>query len=155
MAGRRRAPVESAYQRRIRRYLEQHPGATRQQARGHRLPPQFRSEYAKRTAGARSAEERRERAGHSGLGRLERIAGAPDRVQLILRVVSERADDGRPTRIDLLVVLETGRTARVVLRPPRRLAGFVARLRRIRDRFPKRSQPWKTIDYVIRMLSGA
>jgi hypothetical protein len=30
---------ESAYERRIRRYLAAHPGATRQEARGHRLEP--------------------------------------------------------------------------------------------------------------------
>lgn len=50
MARRRRAP-ESAYERRIRRYLEAHPGATRQEARGHR-PPKGRSEYRERIARA-------------------------------------------------------------------------------------------------------
>lgn len=48
---------ESAYQRRIRRYLELHPGATRQQARGHGGG----SEYQKRTAGLTG--EARARAG--------------------------------------------------------------------------------------------
>lgn len=47
MARTRRAAVESAYERRIRRYLEAHPGATRQEARGHK-PPKGRSEYAER-----------------------------------------------------------------------------------------------------------
>lgn len=57
---------ETPYQRRIRRYLEAHPGATRQEARGHRLRPGERSEYARRVKSARSKEARREASGHAG-----------------------------------------------------------------------------------------
>lgn len=43
----RRTQLESAYERRIRRYLQAHPGATRQEARGHK-PPKGKSEYRQR-----------------------------------------------------------------------------------------------------------
>lgn len=46
---------ESAYQRRIRRYLEAHPGATRQQARGHKVPRKRKlgAEYRRRVERAK------------------------------------------------------------------------------------------------------
>lgn len=52
----------SAYERRIQSYLERHPGATRQEARGHR-PPKGTSEYRERVRraearGKRGAEAR-------------------------------------------------------------------------------------------------
>ena len=58
---------ESAYERRIRRYLEAHPGASRQEARGHKPPP-GKSEYRQRVERAQARVpgiSRRAAAGHA------------------------------------------------------------------------------------------
>src|SRR6516164_9360132 len=65
---------ESAYERRIRRYLAAHPGATRQEARGHRP-----GEYAERV---RRAEARR-----PGISRAE-AGGKAGRAALLARIRS-------------------------------------------------------------------
>lgn len=99
MAGRRRRP-ESAYERRIRRYLEAHPGATRQEARGHR-PPQGSSEYRERVLRARRAHpgiSRRAAGGHGSadereLARLLRlIRSQPRDVQVAFTSLGRRKD---------------------------------------------------------------
>jgi hypothetical protein len=76
-----RARKESAYQRRIRLYLERHPGATRQEARGHK-PPKGKSEYQRRIERAQKRSPgitRRQAAGH----------GTPDekRATALLRAI--------------------------------------------------------------------
>lgn len=69
MARPRKPAGETPYQRRIRRYQETHPGASRQEARGHRLRPGERSEYARRVKGTKpGSRERREAAGKPTYG---------------------------------------------------------------------------------------
>lgn len=80
MARPRRPKPESSYEKRIRRYLEQHPGATRQQARGHR-PPKGRSEYAvrvERYLARNPRATRAEAAGHRSGADLERALRSAD-----------------------------------------------------------------------------
>jgi hypothetical protein len=51
-------PVETAYQRRIRQYLEAHPGATRREARGHRPAEHATREQRARERGKLTERER-------------------------------------------------------------------------------------------------
>ena|SRR5215831_7239730 len=113
MARPRRRPVETPYQRRIRRYLESHPGATRQQARGHRLPEGVRSEYARRTAGL-EGEARRAAGGHRGYKDLLKALRAGDLVAI--DPSSTRAPDGRWTTVRITVLDEKGRERMFTLR---------------------------------------
>lgn len=62
-----RKPAESAYERRIRRYLELHPGATRQEARGHRKAA-GKSEYQTRIERAQAKRPGISRAAAAGHG---------------------------------------------------------------------------------------
>lgn len=70
MSPRKRARAESAYERRIRRYLEAHPGASRQEARGHKQPA-GESEYRRRI---RRYEERNPGASRAEAGGRARTA---------------------------------------------------------------------------------
>jgi hypothetical protein len=115
VARQRSSRKRSAYERRIESYLRRHPGATRQQARGHR-PRGGRSEYAVRVERYRRSHpgaSRAEAAGHARSGFLAYIRPG-DEVMLVepvgmipvdgrgrvgpfsKRVVPEQA--GRPVR---------------------------------------------------------
>lgn len=106
--------TESAYARRIRLYLERNPGATRQEARGHRLRPGERSEYARRTAGAQTSEERAERAGHRGYRDLLRNLRDGDIVGL--DPGSERDAQGRWRVVRVTVLDADGRERTYTIR---------------------------------------
>jgi hypothetical protein len=100
MARKRKKP-ESAYERRIRRHLELHPGASRQEARGHRLPPGVRSEYARRVQGTEPGTAARRRAsGHAdGAAALLRFLRPGDRIMCDVRAVTVTGEgDGRRWR---------------------------------------------------------
>ena len=75
MARTRRKALQSAYERRISRYLDAHPGATRQEARGHK-PPKGKSEYQERVRRYRRRHpgaSREEAAGHRNDGARRRF----------------------------------------------------------------------------------
>ncbi len=107
---------ESTYERRIRRYLETHPGATRQQARGHRLPAGVRSEYQRRVAGtAAGSPERQIAAGKRRVllaGQKTRLLSyiQPGDVVMLGKHISQykRNRDGLWVNVDLTVRPEFG-----------------------------------------------
>ncbi len=115
---RRRRP-ESNYERRIRLYLEAHPGATRQEARGHK-PPRGKSEYQERIRRARRAApgaSRRELAGHGSEDErqaralLRSIRKLPPDALVVFTGVDRRADGTWTTaRFDVLVPDGTDQT---------------------------------------------
>lgn len=114
MARQRRKP-ESAYERRIRRYLEAHPGATRQEARGHRLPKGVRSEYAKRVAGTQpGSEARRAASGHRGYRDL--LRGLRDGDIVGIDPGSRRDERGRWIVVRVTVLGQDGRERTYTLR---------------------------------------
>jgi hypothetical protein len=56
--GRKAAPIETAHAKRVRRYLEKHPGATKREARGHR-PDEHRTRRERATKLGRLTETER------------------------------------------------------------------------------------------------
>lgn len=101
MARARNRP-ESAYERRIRRYLEQHPGATRQEARGHKQPL-GRREYERRVETAlrrRPGITRAQAGGKQSLADFKRQIGPGDLVEV---TDYDRDSSGQVTRLGLLV----------------------------------------------------
>lgn len=100
-------PAESAYQRRIRAYQARHPGASRQEARGHK-PPAGESEYRRRVRlykerhpGATGAEAR----GQAGRSAFLRYLKPGDLVTLAEHVRDVPVDaQGRIGPFEKLVV---------------------------------------------------
>src|SRR5579875_1873411 len=82
MARPRKPQAETPYQRRIRRYLELHPGATRQEARGHKPPPGTTEAAARRERylARRPGASRAEASGHGEL-LIARFLAAQARLQ--------------------------------------------------------------------------
>lgn len=108
---RRRSPAETAYERRIRLYLERNPGATRQEARGHK-PPRGTSEYQQRIRRARAQTpgiSRRAAAGHGtpaerhAIALMRRIGKLPPDA-LITFTGTDRQRDGtwKTARFDVI-----------------------------------------------------
>jgi hypothetical protein len=105
---------ESAYERRIRRYLEQHPGATRQEARGHR-PAKGRREYESRVERAlarRPGITRQQAGGKQSLADFRRQIRPGDLVEV---TDYDRDSQGEVTRVGLLVTGDDGREREYVL----------------------------------------
>lgn len=111
---RARKRSESPYERRIRRYLEQHPGATRQEARGHR-PAEGRREYESRVERAlerRPGISRAQAGGKRSLADFKREL----RPGALVEVTDyDRDSRGEVTRLGLLVTDEDGREREYVL----------------------------------------
>lgn len=114
MPGSRRRQAETAYERRIRRYLEQHPGATRQEARGHK-PPAGRREYEQRVERAlrsRPGITRAQAGGKQSLADFRRQLGPGDLVEV---TDYDRDSSGQVIRLGLLVTDEHGREHEYVI----------------------------------------
>lgn len=133
---RKTQPVETAYQRRIRRYLEQHPGATRQQARG-KKSGEFSERverYRKRHPGA----SKQEAAGKTGQAAMLRYLRPGTLVICDLRTVKVEEKGGRRrwrSIPKLLIPEDVNRPEReFVLRGPGGHGYDEAMLRRLIDR---------------------
>lgn len=152
--------AESRYERRIRRYQELHPGASRQEARGHRLPAGTRSEYARRTEGARP-EDRRARSGHAGPADLIRFLRPGDEIILERGIASvETAEIRRRETVTVSERVRIHRAIHTVVRKRRRVVTRrvfveVVKLVRPADNRPDRSftirnYTWEQMEALIR-----
>ena len=119
MAG--KARIESAYERRIRRYLAAHPGATRQEARGHK-PPAGEREYQARVRRYRERNPAATRAEAGGQARAAflRYIREGDVVMLADHISRINVDSrGRVGPFSKQVVPESDRRRVRVFRIPR------------------------------------
>lgn len=150
MARPRRKP-ESAYERRIRRYLELHPGATRQEARGHKLAKGVRSEYAKRVQGtAPGSEERRRASGHRGYQDLKRALRSGDIVSIDPGSTRDRRGRWTDVRITVLDADGRERTYRLGKVDEKRVRALVDRMEVV----GARSSPRYPVEQLLRSESG-